>query len=105
MTDALEVDYEELRAAARSAFRVADDLTAIGQDAPLAGRGAYGWSLAGPAGRFSARVGHLVRGLGRNADDAGDVLLIAARAFEETDVLARAELRRPAWRLDPGTVA
>lgn len=102
MTDALEVDYAELRAAARAAFAVADDLTAIGRAAPLAGGDAYGWGLAAPAWRFSARYGHYVRSLGRNADDAGEVLRIAAEAYERDDVLAPAEFGRLAERLDAG---
>ena len=94
MADVLEVDYAELRAAARAAFAVADDLGAIGRAGPLPGREAYPAPLRSPAGRFSARYGHLVRGLGRNADDAGEVLRVAAQAYEADDVLAPAEFGR-----------
>ncbi len=94
MPDVLEVDYAELRAAARAAFAIADELTAIGRAAPLAGREAYAWGLAAPSGRFAARYGHLVRGLGRNADDAGEVLRAAAEAYEADDMLAPAEFGR-----------
>lgn len=103
MPDVLEVDYAELRAAARAAFAVADDLTAIGLAAPLAGREAYGWGLAAPSARFSARYGHLIRGLGRNADDAGEVLLTAAQAYEADDILAPAEFGRLGEALPVGS--
>ncbi|GEN80500.1 hypothetical protein [Actinotalea fermentans] len=91
MTDPLEVDFEELRAAARAAFAVADDLSAIGNAEPLAARDAYEWSLAPSTGRFAARFGHFVRELGRNADDAGEVLRIAAEAYLADDIVAPLE--------------
>lgn len=103
MADGLAVDYEELRAAARAAFTVADELAAIGHAAPLPGRDAYAWGLAAAADRFSARFGHLVRGLGRNADDAGEVLRVAAEAYEAEDLRAPDAFGRLGEALgDPG---
>ena len=104
MADALEVDVEELRAAARAAFAVADDLSAIGRAAPMPARDAYAWGLSASAGRFSARLGHLVRGLGRNADDAGGVLRVYAEAYLAEDLLAPAPYDRLRSQL-PGSVA
>lgn len=92
--DVLEVDYEELRAAARTAFDVADDLGVLGRAEPLLRRESYDWPLVSPAGRFAARYGHLVRGLGRSADDAGEVLRTAAWAYEADDLLAPAPFGR-----------
>ena len=103
--DWLEVDLEEVAAASTAMLRVGGEVEVLARAEVLAGRGVYGDDgLARAAGRFSSRYAHLVRTLGRQASDAGDVLRVTAVSYRDVDLEAPGPFGSIEARLPPGSV-